>query len=102
MASKSRSWGHIVRPLTPEEIQNQIECGKSSFRFWSKYGHPETVKDESTFVEAERKCRISRKCKNPSVYMLSYYYITGKRGNVSFAEKPICEDCAKKYITAER
>jgi hypothetical protein len=95
MKKKINSWGHTLRPLTEEEVQRQISDGK---RIYKNVCHEIAVRyGEQHFINFGRRCRISSKCKNLSVYMLKYYYITGRRGNVSYAEKPICEEHARKY-----
>ena len=75
-----RSWGHTVRPLTPDEIAEQAKIDE-------RYG--------------TRRCRASTKCKQQSCYMLRYSYVTGARGRVSYQEKPICENHAAPYLTGQ-
>jgi hypothetical protein len=98
MKNKSNSWGHTLRPLTDEEVQRQISDGKWWYRFYCQH-QPELAEryGEEHYINLGRRCCISSKYKNLSVYMLKYYYITGSRGNVSYAEKPICEEHARKY-----
>ena len=94
----AKAWGHNVRPLTEQEIQSQTNSGKSWYQW--KLEHPQEgeTPDESKCIHYERKCRISGKCQNESTYMLTYRYVTGRAGRISYAEKPICEHHAEKYL----
>lgn len=96
-----KAWGHHVRKLTDAEIQKQEYIGQSWYKF--KQDHPSTsfTLSENDCIQSERKCRISKTCQNQSAYLLTYQYVTGRRGRVTFAEKPICEHHAKKYQTEE-
>lgn len=93
-----KSWGHTIRPLNEEEIQNQVTGGKSLYEWRLKNPMGAVVREESEYIHQERKCRISSKCQNESIYMLKYSYVTGRAGRTSYAEKPICEIHAQKYI----
>lgn len=101
----SKAWGHKVRALTEQEIEKQTQSGKNWYKF--KLEHPrlqgegEVVPDESKCIHHERKCRISSKCQNECTHMLTYNYVTGRAGRTSWAEKPVCEEHAKKYIVSE-
>lgn len=93
-----RAWGYSVRKLTDKEIQKQIDDGKNSYKWFIEHpGNPVMLRNVEQYIFSERKCRISSKCQNESIYMLSYYYLTGRRGRTSRAEKPICEYHAQKY-----
>ena len=92
------AWGHQVRELTAEEIQEQIDYGKRHFQ-WYEDNKPERQVSEEHLIHAERKCRISAKCQNESEYLLTYLYVTGRAGRVTYAEKPICKEHAKKYLS---
>lgn len=93
----SNAWGHNVRPLTEAEIQGQIRMGESHY-FWYEKNSVPTTKTKEYCIHLERKCRISKKCQNESTHMLTYRYITGRVGRVSYAEKPICSHHAEKYL----
>ena len=93
----SKSWGHNVRKLTDQEINSQIKSGKDWYQ-WKVEHYQEVSTSEDKCVHYERKCRISGKCQNESEYMLTYHYVTGRAGRTSFAEKPICEHHAAKYL----
>lgn len=112
----SGAYNHKVRQLTPDEIAMQENEGRRSHAWYQKYIEEyDTAPDSATYswraknipslrgvtlemrIAAERKCRISRHCKNPSTHMLSYLYVTGQRGNVSMMEKPVCQLHAAKY-----
>lgn len=99
----SKAWGHSVRKLTEEEIKRQIEMGENSAKWYEE--HPTTYNGEvrqpptkEQCINYERKCRISGKCKNESTHLLTYRYVTGRAGRTSYAEKPICEHHAEKYL----
>jgi hypothetical protein len=93
----ANSWGHNVRPLTEQEIESQINYGKRLYQFELEH-HKEREPNENKCIHYYRKCRISKKCQNESTHMLTYRYVTGRAGRTSFAEKPICEHHAKKYL----
>lgn len=94
----SKAWNHNVRKLTDEEIQKQIDDGKHWYQ-WRLKNMPERSEPEERLIFLERKCRISKKCQNESTHLLTYHYVTGRAGRVSYAEKPICEQHAQKYLT---
>jgi hypothetical protein len=98
MTKKSNAWGHTLRPLTEDEIQRQIDRGKWLYEYVHSYSPDIADKNgQEYYINFGRKCCISKKCNNLSMYMLKYYYITGSRGNVSYTERPICEAHARKY-----
>lgn len=110
----SGAYNHKVRPLTEDEIKAQENEGRRTHAWYKKYveeydADPEacswrakdipqlrlvTMEDR---IASERKCRISHHCDTPSTHMLSYLYVTGRRGNVSMMEKPVCAAHAAKY-----
>lgn len=92
------SWGHSVRPLTKEEIDYQTKSGENWYQFQVDNPRPDRTPDKERCVHHERKCRISAKCQNLSSHMLTYRYVTGRDGRTSYAEKPICEHHAQKYL----
>jgi hypothetical protein len=94
----SKAWGHNVRKLTEEEILQQINSGKSWYQFQIEHPQEGRTPDEKKCIHYERKCRISSKCDNECTHLLTYRYVTGRAGRVSFAEKPICEHHAQKYL----
>jgi hypothetical protein len=95
----SKAWGHSVRKLTDEEIKKQIEMGENLARWYAEHsieGRIPPTKEQCVYYE--RKYRISGKCKNESTHLLTYQYVTGRAGRSSYAEKPICEHHAEKYL----
>lgn len=94
----SKAWDHKIRKLTDAEILSQTQSGKNWYQW--KLEHPQEgiIPSEEKCIHQERKCRISHKCENESEYMLTYRYVTGRAGRTSWAEKPICEQHAQKYM----
>lgn len=94
----SKAWCHKIRPLTDQEIESQINSGKRQYSWRLEHPDERIIPDEQFYIHYVRKCRISSKCEHESAYMLTYRYITGRAGRTSYAEKPICEHHAKKYM----
>lgn len=95
----SKAWGHTVRPLTEQEIKDQIAKGKSWHQF--NLDHPKEgvpTPELEKLIHLERKCRLSAKCDNESTHLLTYRYVTGRAGRTTLAEKQVCQHHATKYI----
>lgn len=94
----SKAWGHNVRLLTDDEIAHQMHMANSSYQFDIDHPKEGRIPNLDKCIHYQRKCRISAKCQNLSTQMLTYRYVTGRAGRTSYAEKPICDHHAKKYI----
>lgn len=93
----SKAFNHFVRPMTEQELNRQINWGKNAFKFQNEHPDDREPKPEQFFIDYYRKCKISNNCNNISTKILTYNYVTGRRGNISFAEKPVCDEHAEKY-----
>lgn len=81
------SWGHTLTKLSAEEIAYMEDHTRRDRERW-----PDIRWDYA-------KCQLG-KCHNRAAYTLTYHYVTGRQGRVSFAEKLICEKHASKYQPA--
>lgn len=64
------SWGHAVARLDPETIDEHDRWG--------------------------RRCS-ARRCIEPVTHVISYRYVTGRAGRVSWAERRVCDDHAARF-----
>jgi hypothetical protein len=70
-----RSWGHYLLPVQPDEVKREA-------------GMP---------YPWRHRCRISRKCEQPTAYIVGYKYITGRAGRTSTREQTACEAHGKAF-----
>lgn len=79
------SWGHKLIELTQEEMAERDRKTAEELLRWA----PQLVWDHM-------KCRVG-KCKERAKYLLTYDYMTGRCGHVSWAEKIVCDRHGAKY-----
>lgn len=81
----SNSWGHTVRPLTEAEITRALEQDKHSAEIFHRDGY-----------RYDSVCRMP-KCKETISHQITYNYVTGRAGRVSWAAKDVCTGHAEKF-----
>jgi hypothetical protein len=80
-----RSWGHAIRRLTDDEIA----FVRARHAWWiAKY--PDWPYRPGT------ACRTG-KCDEDATHAVSYSYVTGRSGRVTWAEKRVCGGHAEKF-----
>lgn len=81
----SRSWGHAVRRLTDAEITRAVQHDKHGAEIFHR---PDYAYDSV--------CRMP-KCKERISHQITYNYVTGRAGRVSWAAKDVCTGHAEKF-----
>ena len=81
----SRSWGHAVRPLAEAEIARAERQDEHSAVTFGKEGYRYST-----------VCRMP-KCKEQISHEITYNYVTGRAGRVSWAAKDVCTGHAEKF-----
>lgn len=85
-----QSWDHAIAPIPAEDTARR----EAQEQRWKEQG----------FTSDLRKCRAAKTCHERSAYYVWWRYVTGSRGRVSEAERPVCrahaEAFARKYGVA--
>jgi hypothetical protein len=81
----SRSWGHAVRRLTADEIARAKEHDEHSAKVFRREGY-----------RYNTVCRMP-KCQEWISHEITYNYVTGRAGRVSWAAKDVCTGHAEKF-----
>lgn len=74
----SKSWGHTVRAMTPEE------------QAWAD--------KEFAHERYPRTCSAG-KCDGRPTFVTTYRYVTGRGGRTSWAQRNLCEDHAIAFAS---
>lgn len=74
------SWGHAVRRLAAEEIARLDETERKAREAGSTWRYA--------------RCKIAPKCQGKGTHEVTYNYVTGRAGRVSWARKLSCDDHA--------
>jgi hypothetical protein len=78
----SESWGWGVRRLTAEEVARLDRAEASARESGASYGG------------WYRRCKVAPKCQGKGTHEVTYNYVTGRAGRVSWARKLSCDDHA--------
>ena len=102
MAKTSSSWGHAIKLIAPAELEpngrysgfrtygcsSGLRCpNKRERTHW--YGWPEETEHHSVGG-------------GDVVFLATYRFITGRRGNVGERQLGLCQTCAEKFAAKNR
>ena len=94
----ARSWGATIRLLTIEEriaLAQRERSWSGTLRSW---GRPRSDDEEFAALIRGRACTMGgRDHLAEAEFVVSYHYITGRRGRVSVAERRVCKGHADSF-----
>ena len=87
MSAAAKSWGHAIRRLTPDEIAENEGRHAATVARWPD------LSERSWHLD----CHVSYRCGRRATHLIQYSYVTGRGGRVSYAQKQVCEEHARKF-----